>query len=130
MVRSLPPGDATAASRRLGARVAFLGVDYQDSSDDALAFAAKDGVPYPSGVDADGAVGRSFGLYGVPATVFIDGEGRVIARYLGETTGATLDRLLGRLLAGGARRRSYGLSPVMRARTASRLPALASPMIL
>lgn len=85
------------AARRLDGRVAFLGVNYKDQRDGALAFAREAGVPYPSVVDGDGAVGQGYGVYGLPTTVFVDAEGRIVGRYLGEMKGRTLDRLLARL---------------------------------
>ena len=86
-----------AAARRLDGRVAFVGVNYKDQRDDALDFARKTGVPYASGFDADGAVGARYGIYGMPTTVFVDGDGRIVGRYLGEMKGDTLDRFLEQL---------------------------------
>lgn len=86
-----------AAARRLDGRVAFLGVNYKDQRADALAFARDMGTPYPSVIDADGAVGDRYGIYGLPTTVFVDAGGRIVGRYLGEMKGGTLDRLLAEL---------------------------------
>lgn len=85
------------AARRLEGRVAFLGVSYKDRREDALALARETGLPYPSAVDADGDVGSRYGVYGMPTTVFVDAEGRIVGRYLGEMKDGTLDRLLRRL---------------------------------
>lgn len=85
------------AARRLEGRIAFVGINYKDRRGDAMAFVEKMRVSYPSGFDRDGAVGRRFGVYGLPTTVFVDAEGRIVGRYLGELKAATLDRLLRRL---------------------------------
>lgn len=92
-----------AAARRLQGRVAFLGVDYKDPREDALAFVRETDVGYPSAVDQDGTVGARYGVFGIPTTLFIDPNGRILGRYLGEMHGGTLERLLQQLLeASGA----------------------------
>ncbi len=83
-----------AAARRLAGRVAFVGVDYEDVRADALALVRASHVTYPSGVDEDGSVGRLYGIFGLPVTVFVDNNGRIVARHLGEMTTSTLDGLL------------------------------------
>ena len=90
-----------AADRRLGGAVSFVGVNYQDTTEEALALVDDTGVTYPSGVDSDGEVGRSYGLYGMPTTVFIAADGRIVGRYLGEMSTATLDRFLVQLVETG-----------------------------
>ncbi len=87
-----------AAQRRLGDRVGFVGIDYQDGNGDGLALARETGVTYPSGVNSDGAVGERYGLYGLPTTVFVAPDGRIVGRHLGELSTATLTRLLDRLV--------------------------------
>ena len=88
-----------AAARRLDGRVAFVGINYKDERGDALALARETAVPYRSGFDGDGAVGARYGIYGMPTTVFVDAQGRIVGRYLGEMSEETLDRFL-RQLAG------------------------------
>ena len=90
-----------AAERRLGGAVSFVGINYQDDTEDALALVADTGVTYPSGVDSDGEVGRRYGLYGMPTTVFIATDGRIVGRYMGEMSTTTLDRLLVQLVERG-----------------------------
>ncbi|MGH9217181.1 MAG: TlpA family protein disulfide reductase, partial [Acidimicrobiales bacterium] len=89
-----------AAARRLEGEVAFVGVNYRDSRDDALAFVEQTGVPYPSGVDDNGAVGTRYGLVGMPTTVFVSSDGDIVGRYLGEMSQGTLDDVLDQLVAG------------------------------
>src|SRR2546429_5125680 len=48
------------AAARTGARVAFLGVDAQDSASEALAFLESFPVPYPSYIDPDASIARLF----------------------------------------------------------------------
>lgn len=73
----------------LGARdgVAIYGLNYKDNEAAALALLKEHGNPYrASAVDRDGRVGMNYGVYGVPETFVIDGEGRVRYRYPGAVT--------------------------------------------
>ena len=61
-----------------GKRVAFLGVDGQDNDDNARKFLEKYPVAYPSYVDGDLSIAKSFGsVQGFPSTVFYDRRGRI-----------------------------------------------------
>jgi thiol-disulfide isomerase/thioredoxin len=66
-------------SAAYGKRVAFLGVDSQDSDDAARTFLSEAPVPYPSYTDPDqdikGSVGAGFGL---PDTAFYDRSGKLV----------------------------------------------------
>lgn len=57
-------------------RVGVVGVLHEDEPAQALEFARQYGMHYPSLVDADGRVLRSFGS-GPPITLLLDGAGRV-----------------------------------------------------
>lgn len=73
-------------SDEFAGEVAFLGVDHQDVRDDGLALVREAGVRYPSGFDPQGRTASSFGLRGMPTTVFIGANGEVLATSLGELT--------------------------------------------
>lgn len=79
-----------AVHRRTGDDVAFLGINHQDSRDDALDLLRSAGVSYPSGFDPKGSVARAYGLYGMPTTVFISTDGRILATRTGELTESQL----------------------------------------
>ena len=65
-------------SVKQGKRVAFLGVDGQDNDDNARKFLRKYPVAYPSYVDGDLSIARSFGaVQGFPSTVFYDRKGEI-----------------------------------------------------
>lgn len=67
------------ASARFGKRVAFLGVDSQDSEDYAADFLRDNPVPYPSYVDRDGDVADSLGATrGYPDTAFYGRDGELV----------------------------------------------------
>ncbi len=66
------------AAADYGKRVAFLGIDSQDSPDHAETFLESEPVPYPSYEDPDEEIADSVGAIGLPATAFYDGEGELV----------------------------------------------------
>jgi cytochrome c biogenesis protein CcmG, thiol:disulfide interchange protein DsbE len=66
-------------SARYGKRVAFLGVNSQDSDGHAEGFLAEAPVPYPSYTDpGKGLIESLGGLGGLPDTAFYDRDGRLL----------------------------------------------------
>lgn len=69
--------------QRLHARAAgltVLGVDYLDFQPErAIAFAGRVGVTYPSVADVDDELGPALRLTGLPTTLFVDAQGRLVA---------------------------------------------------
>lgn len=78
-------------NRSLREEVTFLGINHQDSRSRALDLLAESGVTFRSGYDPEGKVGRAYGLYGMPTTVFITADGRVAATHAGEMKQADLE---------------------------------------
>lgn len=65
-------------SAAYGKRVAFLGVDSQDSSDAAETFLRDEPVPYPSYSDPDEEIKNEIGGRGIPVTAFYDRDGELV----------------------------------------------------
>jgi cytochrome c biogenesis protein CcmG/thiol:disulfide interchange protein DsbE len=66
-------------SAKYGKRVAFLGVDSQDSDDAARTFLAEAPVPYPSYTDPGEDIKQSLGAdFGLPDTAFYDRRGELV----------------------------------------------------
>jgi len=64
--------------------VPIYGVDYKDTRQEALAWLARWGNPYPLvAVDEAGRVGINYGVYGVPETYVIDKAGRIRYKQIG-----------------------------------------------
>lgn len=82
---------ALAAFQAANPDLAVVGVSYQDDPADARAFADETGADWPSVID-DGPIGSAWGVPGLPATFFIDAQGEVVGRILGEATEATLEQ--------------------------------------
>lgn len=68
----------------LGKEVDVIAIAYKDKNQDTEAFLQTYGNPYDAvWMDYDGVVGRSFGLYGVPETFLLDGDGKIVMRHAG-----------------------------------------------
>jgi cytochrome c biogenesis protein CcmG/thiol:disulfide interchange protein DsbE len=66
-------------SAKYGKRVAFLGVNSQDSDDTAKTFLAEAPVPYPSYTDPDQSIKNSLGAsFGLPDTAYYDKTGELV----------------------------------------------------
>jgi cytochrome c biogenesis protein CcmG/thiol:disulfide interchange protein DsbE len=67
------------AAAKFGKRVAFLGVDAEDSNDTAAQFLSEFPVPYPSYIDPDQDIAETFrATLGFPSTAFYNGDGEVV----------------------------------------------------
>ena len=70
-----------------GEGVVIYGVNYKDQPGNALNFLDELGNPYTAiGADSSGRMALNWGLYGVPETFVINGEGKVILRFAGPVT--------------------------------------------
>jgi cytochrome c biogenesis protein CcmG/thiol:disulfide interchange protein DsbE len=83
--------------------VTILGVNYKDKPEAALRFLKELGNPYTAtGADDSGRMGLDWGLYGVPETFVIDGNGTVILRHAGPITANILEERIRPALAQAA----------------------------
>jgi hypothetical protein len=57
------------------------------------------GVTFPAGYDHDGTIGKRYDLDGLPITVFIAADGKVVSYHRGTLSARQLDTLVHRLLA-------------------------------
>ena len=88
------------AFRAAGGDIAVIGIATRDGPSAARKFADRVSVHYPLALDPGGRTAEAFGVRGLPTTVFLDRQGREVARRLGEISreelGDTLRRLYGR----------------------------------
>jgi cytochrome c biogenesis protein CcmG/thiol:disulfide interchange protein DsbE len=71
------------------------GVNYKDKPENALGFLEELGDPFSAmGADASGRMGLDWGLYGVPETFVIDGDGEVVLRWAGPITRKVMDETI------------------------------------
>jgi cytochrome c biogenesis protein CcmG/thiol:disulfide interchange protein DsbE len=69
------------------------GVNYRDEPSAARGFLAELGDPYAAvGADRTGRAGVEWGVYGVPETFVIDGEGRIAFKHVGPIQNDDLER--------------------------------------
>jgi cytochrome c biogenesis protein CcmG/thiol:disulfide interchange protein DsbE len=67
--------------------IPIIGLDWKDEDDHALEWLAQLGNPYQAiGVDHDGRTAIDWGVYGAPETFLVDGEGRVIYKFISPMT--------------------------------------------
>lgn len=79
--------------------VTVVGVNYKDNPEQAQAFLDDLGDPYAAiGVDASGRTGLDWGIYGVPETFVVDGDGRILMRHPGPLTPDVIERRVAPLL--------------------------------
>ena len=91
------------ARRHAADGVNLVGVVYNDESDKALAFRDEFGLTFPQAVDPGGRAAIDYGVYGVPETYVIDRRGTVMAKLIGATDAATLERVVAAVEAGEVR---------------------------
>ena len=82
--------------------VTFLGVNFQDDRESAVAFLDElgRGEGYRYVTDPDSRAAVEFGVYGVPETYFIDRTGTVVAKITGPSDSRLLAEVLDAILAG------------------------------
>ena len=70
--------------------VVMLGVNYQESRDNGLAYVRRMGMGWTTVADDDGRVALSYGVFGPPETFFIGPDGVIAGRHIGPIDEATL----------------------------------------
>jgi len=72
------------------------GINYKDRDRNALAFLQELGDPYTAlGTDPKGAMALDWGVYGVPETFLVDGDGTILTRVAGPVTERAIETRLG-----------------------------------
>jgi len=79
---------------REGAKVQFVGVDTKDRPDWAAEFLPQVKVTYPEVVDTDGQLLASVRSPGLPVTIVVDRDGRIVGRQVGRISQERLDDLI------------------------------------
>jgi cytochrome c biogenesis protein CcmG/thiol:disulfide interchange protein DsbE len=77
------PALAAAWQRFRDAGVVLVGIDFQDTQADALAYLAGSGATWPAVEDPGSRTALAYGVYGIPETFFIGPDGRIVARHTG-----------------------------------------------
>jgi cytochrome c biogenesis protein CcmG/thiol:disulfide interchange protein DsbE len=84
-----------ARDPQLKDRVALVGLAYKDEPENTRRFLGQGGNPFARiGVDASGRTGIDFGVYGVPETYVIRGDGTIGYRFVGPLSNESLRQVL------------------------------------
>lgn len=82
-------------------KVAVVGMNHKDEAENARRFLGALGNPYSAvGVDRSGRAAIEWGVYGVPETFVIGGDGRILEKHVGPLDAASAGKLLARAMAG------------------------------
>jgi len=76
----------------------ILAVNVRQDAQTARKFIEKLGISYNTLLDSDGAVARDYGVIALPSTFFIDRNGSLSSRLLGEASGETFEKIIQPLL--------------------------------
>jgi len=80
--------------------VQVYGLAYKDAPENSDRWLGQFGDPYTrTGVDRDGRVGIDWGIYGVPETFIVSGDGRIIDKHIGPISPADLQNKILPLIA-------------------------------
>jgi thiol-disulfide isomerase/thioredoxin len=88
-----------AAHGRLSGKVAIVGVDVRDNRQAAARYLATRRATYPSAFDPGASLRGPYAFVGLPVTVLVGRDGRVLDRVTGEVSRTRLDGLLERAQA-------------------------------
>lgn len=69
----------SAYSRLKDKNVVFVGIGTSDTADNLREFAAKNAIPYLLVNDEDGKIGNGWGILGLPTTIILDEQSRVVS---------------------------------------------------
>jgi len=75
-----------------------LAINVRQDRETAASFIEHLGISYKVLLDEDGAVARTYGVIALPTTFFLDREGRLTTRILGESTPELFERIVNDLL--------------------------------
>lgn len=89
---------------KLSDHVTLVGLAYKDEPENTRRFLGQGGNPFARiGVDARGRTGIDFGVYGVPETYVIKGDGTIAYRFVGPLSEESLREVLLPQIAAAAR---------------------------
>ena len=76
-------------------RLRIVGINYKDQPDNARRFLGRYGNPFvATGADPTGRAAIEWGVYGVPETLVVGRDGRIVYKLVGPINGANLDAVL------------------------------------
>ena len=76
----------------------FLGINVQDSKEDALRYIDEFDVTFPNLLDSDGTITVDYGVTGLPVTFFVASDRKIISRWVGSISEERLDNKIKELI--------------------------------
>lgn len=89
-----------AQAARRHPEVQFVGINTQDRQEAAADLLSETGVTYPQLVDVDAVVLADTRVPGLPVTLAVDADGRIVDRVIGEVSRSELATLLDSITEG------------------------------
>ena len=83
-----------ALTRHQARDLAVVGIVFRDNSEAARDFMARMGASWTAAMDPGELTAQSFGVYAPPESIFIDADGIVRGRQIGQLTANDLERQL------------------------------------
>jgi len=87
-----------AASRHADDGLVVIGIVWDDRSEAARDFMARNGATWAAAMDPGERVSRDYGILGPPETYFIGRDGIIRARQIGQISAASLDEKLAAII--------------------------------
>lgn len=78
--------DLESVHQQVSDRVSFVGVNTQDTIENATRLVAETGVTYDLVRDPDAELFRGFEVFGMPSTFYVDADGIIVGRHTGVLT--------------------------------------------
>ena len=100
--RRQAPVLVNAYARYADQGVAFVGVNVKEGRAPVENYLEQEGMTYPVVLDQSGTTAQAYQVRGFPTTYFLDREGRVVARHVGQLTPEQVTGYLDRLLDASA----------------------------
>ncbi len=88
------PEFVAAYDRYQGDGLVVVGINAQESASQAAEFMGEFDMAFPVALDVRGDVQQLYNVRGLPTTVFIDREGRIVERWAGLLRASALEELL------------------------------------
>jgi len=87
-----------AATRHADDGLVVVGIVWQDRSEAARDFMARNGATWAAAMDPGERVATDYGILGPPETYFIGRDGTIVARQIGQISAASLDKKLAAII--------------------------------
>ena len=87
-----------AATRHADDGLVVVGIVWQDKSEAARTFMARNDATWSSAMDPGEQVARDYGILGPPETYFIGRDGTIVARQIGQISATSLNKKLAAII--------------------------------